>query len=122
MRFTFAFLTAFAIGAACPVPVAAAAPTVEMTWMSIANWYFRIGDKRIVMDGYVTRVPQSLFVPSPVFPKDLYTFTKGPYGVDVPAVTRVKNAMLGADKLDLLLAGHAHFDHTWDTPAWSRLT
>ena len=40
----------------------------------------------------------------------------------MPAITRVKNAMLGADKVDLLLAGHAHWDHSWDTPAWSRLT
>ena len=74
------------------------------------------------MDGYITRVPESLFVASPVFPKDMYTYTKGPYGVDVPAITRVRNAMLGTDKLDLLLAGHAHWDHSWDTPAWSRLT
>ncbi len=56
--------------------------------MSIANWYFKVGDKRILMDGYVTRVPESLFVASPVFPKDMYTFTKAPYGVDVPAITR----------------------------------
>ena len=118
----FALLTAFAMAVTCCVPAAAAPPSVEMTWMSIANWYFKVGDKRIVMDGYITRVPEGLFVPSPVFPKDMYTFTKGPYGVDVPAITRVKNGMLGTDKLDLLLAGHAHWDHSWDTPAWSRLT
>ena len=122
MQSRFALLGTFAIAAACSVPAAAAPPTVEMTWMSIANWYFKVGDKRIVMDGYITRVPENLFVASSVFPKDMYTFTKGPYGVDLPAVTRVKNAMLGADKLDLLLAGHAHWDHSWDTPAWSRLT
>ena len=29
---------------------AADAPDIEMTWMSIANWYFKIGDQRIVMD------------------------------------------------------------------------
>jgi L-ascorbate metabolism protein UlaG (beta-lactamase superfamily) len=122
MEFRFASLAAFAIAACCAVPAAAAPPVVEMTWMSIANWYFKIGDKRIVMDGYITRVPESLFVASPVFPKDKYAFTKGPYGVDQPAVTRVRNAMLGTDKLDLLLAGHAHWDHSWDTPTWSRLT
>ena len=27
--------------------------------------------------------------------------------------------MLGRDKLDLLLVGHSHWDHSWDTPAWS---
>jgi L-ascorbate metabolism protein UlaG (beta-lactamase superfamily) len=122
MQCRFALLAAFALATAWSLPATAAPPTVEMTWMSIANWYFKIGDKRIVMDGYITRVPQTLFVASPVFPKDMYAFTKGPYGVDVPAITRVKNALLGTDQLDLLLVGHAHWDHSWDTPAWSRLT
>jgi hypothetical protein len=100
----------------------AAPPTVEMTWMSIANWYFKIGDKRLVMDGYISRVPENYFVPSSVFPKDLYTYTKGPYGVDTASVAKVHAGMIGKDRVDLLLAGHAHFDHSWDTPAWSRLT
>jgi L-ascorbate metabolism protein UlaG (beta-lactamase superfamily) len=111
-----------AVSMAGALPAVAAPPTVEMTWMSIANWYFKIGDKRIVMDGYITRVPENLFVPSTVFPKDMYTYTKGPYGVDMAAITKVRDAMLGRDKVDLLLAGHAHWDHSWDTPAWSRLT
>ena len=111
-----------ALSAACTTPASAAPPTVEMTWMSIANWYFKIGDKRIVMDGYISRLPESLFIASPVFPKDMYTYTKGPAGVDLAAITKVKDGMLGADKVDLLLAGHAHWDHSWDTPAWSRLT
>jgi L-ascorbate metabolism protein UlaG (beta-lactamase superfamily) len=116
-------LVALALGAACAAPgVNAAPPSVEMTWMSIANWYFRIGDQRIVMDGYITRVPDSNFLPSPVYPKDMYTYTKAPYGVDLPAITKVRDALLGNDKLDLLLVGHSHWDHSWDTPAWSRLT
>src|SRR3954464_15036197 len=92
----------------CAAPALAAPPAVEMTWMSIANWYFKIGDKRIVMDGYITRVPENLFVASSVFPKDMYTYTKGPYGVDTAAIAKVRTAMLGTDKVDLLLAGHAH--------------
>jgi len=115
-------LAAAALALACAVPAAAAPPTVEMTWMSIANWYFKIGDKRIVMDGYISRVPESLFVASSVFPKDMYTYTKGPYGVDTAAIAKVRTAMLGSDRVDLLLAGHAHWDHSWDTPAWSKLT
>jgi len=113
---------ALACAAAIAAPASAAPPTVEMTWMSIANWYFKIGDKRIVMDGYITRVPENLFVASSVFPKDMYTYTKGPYGVDTAAIGKVKSALLGNDKVDLLLAGHAHWDHSWDTPAWSRMT
>jgi len=115
-------LAAAALAIACAAPAHAAPPTVEMTWMSIANWYFKIGDKRIVMDGYITRVPESLFVPSSVFPKDMYTYTKGPYGVDTAAIAKVRTAMLGSDRVDLLLAGHAHWDHSWDTPAWAWLT
>ena len=100
----------------------AAPPTVEMTWMSIANWYFRIGDQRILMDGYITRIPEAQFTASPVYPKDLYTYTTAAYGIDMPSVTKVRDAVLGTDKLDLLLVGHSHWDHSWDTPAWSKLT
>lgn len=102
--------------------VNAAPPSVEMTWMSIANWYFKIGDKRIVMDGYISRLPESLFTASPVYANDLYAYTKEPAGVDIASITKVRDAMLGADKLDLLLVGHSHWDHSWDTPAWARLT
>jgi hypothetical protein len=113
---------ALALSAVFAAPSMAAAPSVEMTWMSIANWYFKIGDTRILMDGYISRVPESLFVASSVFPKDMYTYTKGPASVDVASITRVKDSMLGNEKVDLLLAGHAHWDHSWDTPTWSRMT
>jgi hypothetical protein len=122
MKRNLPFLAAAVLAATFAMPVRAAPPSVEMTWMSIANWYFKIGDKRILMDGYVTRLPESLFAPSQVYANDLYAFTKGPATVDVQAVTKVRDAMLGADKLDLLLVGHSHWDHSWDTPAWSRLT
>jgi hypothetical protein len=111
-----AFATAFSTAAF------AAPPTVEMTWMSIANWYFKIGDKRILMDGYISRLPQSLFTPSPTYANDLYASTKAPANVDVASVTKVRDALLGTDKLDLLLVGHSHWDHSWDTPTWSKLT
>ena len=41
--------------------VSAAPPSVEMTWMSIANWYFKIGETRVLMDGYISRVPEATF-------------------------------------------------------------
>ncbi len=102
--------------------VSAAPPSVEMTWMSIANWYFKIGNTRVLMDGYVSRVPEATFTPSPVFPNDMYTYTKAPYGVDAASVSKVHNVLLGSDKLDLVLVGHSHFDHSWDAPEWSKLT
>ena len=126
MRFKLApfMLAASLTCVSATAPAAPAGPhEVEMTWMSIANWYFKLGDLRIVMDGYITRVPgPPFFVPSPQFPADQFAFTIGPYNVDVPAVTRVKNALPGNGKLDYLLAGHSHFDHSWDTPTWSKLT
>lgn len=96
---------------------------VEMTWMSIANWYFKVGDLRIVMDGYISRVPGApFFIPSPQFPADQFAFTIGPKNVEVENVARVVEALPRRGKLDYLLAGHSHFDHSWDTPTWSNLT
>ena len=62
------------------------------------------------------------FVAPPAYPNDLYAYTREPYGVDLASVTRVRDAVLGNAKLDYLLAGHSHFDHTWDTPTWAKLT
>jgi hypothetical protein len=108
------------------LPAASAAPAgpheVEMTWMSIANWYFKFGDLRVMMDGYITRVPGEQFVASTIYPADRYAYTTGPYNVDVASVERVKNALPGGGKLDYLLTGHSHFDHSWDTPTWAKLT
>ena len=46
---------------AAPFSEAAGPARVEMTWMSIANWYFKANDKKIMMDAYITRVPKSFF-------------------------------------------------------------
>jgi hypothetical protein len=115
-----AISAAFALAA--PIEATAAPTSVEMTWMSIANWYFKIGDKRIMMDAYITRVPEATFFPPPAFPNDLYAYTKAPYGVDLASINKVRDAVVGADKVDYLLIGHSHFDHSWDTPAWSKIT
>jgi L-ascorbate metabolism protein UlaG (beta-lactamase superfamily) len=122
MKRTLIASAAFVMSATIGTPAAAAGPTVEMTWMSIANWYFKIGDKRIMMDAYITRVPESIFVAPPALPNDKYAYTRSPHGIDTASIAKVRDAVLGSDKLDLMLAGHAHFDHTWDTPTWSKLT
>jgi hypothetical protein len=113
---------ALALAATLSAAASAAGTSVEMTWMSIANWYFVIGDKRVMMDAYITRVPEANFYPPPALPKDLYAFTKTPYGIDVASITKVRDAVLGGGKLDVLLVGHSHFDHSWDTPTWSKMT
>ena len=90
---------------------------VDITWMSVTNMYYELGPLRIVTDGYVTRIPRSLF-------------SGGGGGLakarasvpDVAAVTRVMTALGGPSSVNLLLNGHAHFDHSFDTATWSKLT
>src|SRR5712692_4345 len=116
-------LVAIALSSIWITPTLAAPTPVEMTWMSIANWYFKIGDKRIMMDAYITRVPgPPFFYPPPGYPNDQYAYTNTAYGIDMPSISRVREAVLGSNKLDYLLVGHSHFDHSWDTPTWSKMT
>jgi L-ascorbate metabolism protein UlaG (beta-lactamase superfamily) len=91
---------------------------VDMTWMSIANMYYEIGELKILTDGYFSRVPQSEFYGG----GGGLAHTHDPYKPDVAAVTRVMEALGGASSVNLLLTGHSHFDHSFDTATWSRLT
>ena len=117
-------IAAAALGLACVFAgtAQAAPPTVEMTWMSIANWYFKIGDKRILMDGYITRIPETPFTASPVYPNDLYAYTKGLRHRHAVGHQGARCACSAPTSSIYLLVGHSHWDHSWDTPAWSKLT
>jgi hypothetical protein len=118
-------LTALAlalVSSACATSALAQPAKVELTWMSIANWDMNINGKRILMDAYISRLPNSLFVAAPGFPNDLYAFTKAAEKVDVESIKKVRDAEVGSDKVDYLLVGHSHWDHSWDTPTWSKLT
>jgi hypothetical protein len=103
---------------AVTVQVPAGPPFVDMTWMSMANMYYRIGDLGVVTDGYVSRIPQNEFYGG----GGGLANTRNTYKPDVAAVTRVLEALGGPSKVDLLLTGHSHFDHSFDTATWSRLT
>ena len=105
-------------GAATAAPASA-----ELTWMSIANWYFKIGDKRIFMDAYITRIPgPPFFYAPPSIPGDQYAYTQKPATVDLESIHKVGDAVLDKDHLDYMLIGHSHWDHSWDSPTWARLT
>lgn len=87
---------------------------VRLTWMSITNWLFEVGNTRIVMDGYITRIPASAFAP---------VFDTGEFSVpDSAGIQRVIEALGGNKKVDFILTGHSHFDHSFDTAEWAKLT
>ena len=91
---------------------------VDITWMSISNIYYELGPLNIVTDGYITRIPESAFFGG----GGGLASTKTAYKPDVAAVTRVLTALGGPSKVNLLLTGHSHFDHSFDTATWSKLT
>lgn len=99
----------------------ATAPTeVRMTWFGVANWTFKIGDLNIMMDGYMSRIPQNYFSGG----GGGLAVTKAPWPIDRASVDRV-NSVLGSGvggPINLLLTGHSHFDHSFDTPYWAQIT
>jgi len=101
------------------VTASAAGPAfVDITWMSISNMYYEIGALGIVTDGYITRLPQDAFFGG----GGGYAQTRRPFTPDMNAVTRVMNALGGPARVNLLLTGHSHWDHSFDTATWSKLT
>ena len=101
------------------IPAFAAAPRyVDITWFSISNVYYQVGPLNIVTDGYITRIPASAFFGG----GGGLARTRQPYRPDVAGVTRVLAALGGPSKVNLLLTGHSHFDHSFDTATWSKLT
>ncbi len=89
--------------------------TVFLTWMSVTNWLFEVGNTRIVTDGYITRIPEKAF-------SGLGFATAAPAKPDVPAIQRLIAGLGASGKVDFILTGHSHFDHSFDTAAWAKLT
>lgn len=98
--------------------LAAGPEHVDITWMSIANIHYDLGPLQILTDGYISRIPESEFHGG----GGGYAWTRNPHKPDVAAVARLLDAIGGADSIDLLLTGHSHWDHSFDTATWSRLT
>lgn len=80
--------------------------------------YYEIGPLGVLTDGYITRVPQRAFFGG----GGGLANTREPFASDTLAVRRVLNALGGPVRVGLLLVGHSHFDHSLDTPTWSRFT
>jgi hypothetical protein len=113
-RLAIAFAAVWAMA-----PVLAAGPSyVDIAWFSISNVYYQVGSLNIITDGYITRIPAGAFFGG----GGGLAHTHQPYRPDVAGVTRVLNALGGSSKVNLLLTGHSHFDHSFDTATWSKLT
>jgi hypothetical protein len=107
-----------AVTASSTAPGAAAPSSVDITWMSISNVYYDFGSTGVLTDGYISRIPEREFFGGP----SGLAQTRTPQVSDGRAVARVLAALGGPSKVNLLLTGHSHFDHAFDTATWSRLT
>jgi hypothetical protein len=100
-------------------PAGAQGPAfVDITWMSISNVMYELGTFGVLTDGYISRIPQSAFFGG----GGGLAQTRQAYVSDVAAVKRVLMAIGGPSRIALLLTGHSHFDHSFDTATWSKLT
>jgi len=104
--------------ASCLVPIALAGDHVDITWMSIANLHLDFGATRILADGYITRLPQELFFGG----GGGLAQTSRAMRPEATAVQEVFEALGGRRAINLLITGHSHFDHSFDTPVWARLS
>ncbi len=96
----------------------AAPDHVDITWLSIANVHFDAGRNHILADGYISRLPQELFFGG----GGGFANTHRAALPDATAVREVFDAMGGKSSINLILAGHSHWDHTFDTATWVRLS
>jgi hypothetical protein len=91
---------------------------VDLTWMTVTNIFAELGPLNLIIDGYVTRIPKSNFFGGGGGLQN----TKAPNNPDAALVKQVLAALGGPTKVNLLLTGHSHFDHSFDTATWSSLT
>jgi hypothetical protein len=114
-RVRVAALLLAAVAAGCAHP---ALDHVDITWLSIANMHFAMDRQQVLADGYITRLPADLFFGG----GGGFASTRRAMVSDEAAVREVFDAMGGAEAVRLLIAGHSHWDHTFDTATWARLS
>ncbi|MCA1644833.1 MAG: MBL fold metallo-hydrolase, partial [Chloroflexi bacterium] len=118
--FSLVTLVSLVGGVASPAVVAGAQPArqqAQLTWMSIANWLFEVGDTRVVVNGYISRIQESDWGGQGTLGAD---YAKRPMKPEVDNVQRVIDTVGG--KVDYILTGHSNFDHSWDTGVWAKAT
>ena len=118
MMSTFRRLSIIILAIATSASAQAGPDHVDITWMSITNMYYDLGSLGIITDGYFSRIPQSAFYGS----GGGLGRSRAAFKPDVAAVRRVLSALGGPSKVNVLLTGHSHFDHSFDTGTWAHLT
>ena len=93
-------------------------PSVGITWASIANVYLELGPALMLIDGYITRLPGNDFFGG----GSGLAFTHTNYSSDEAAIRGVLTALGGPGRINWLFTGHSHWDHSFDTATWARLT
>lgn len=93
-------------------------PSVVFTWLSNTNWLVETGKVRILLDGWITRIPR----PGRPDIRNPETLSVAPVVPDEAGVRRIVKTLGIKKKLDYILSGHSHFDHSFDTAVWARLT
>ncbi|HEY2900783.1 MAG TPA: MBL fold metallo-hydrolase [Polyangia bacterium] len=101
-----------------PLPPPPGPRSVGITWASIANVYLELGSTAVLINGYITRLPGDDFFGG----GGGLAFTHTNYASDEPAIKSVMAALGGAARVNWLFTGHSHWDHSFDTATWSRLT
>jgi L-ascorbate metabolism protein UlaG (beta-lactamase superfamily) len=99
-----------------PVPLGPL--SVGITWASIANVYLEFGSTSMLIDGYITRLPGSDFFGG----GGGLAFTHSNFSSDETAIGDVLAALGGPPRINWLFTGHSHWDHSFDTATWARLT
>ena len=113
---TALWAAACAGSAPAALPGAARISSVDVTWLSITNLHLRAGTLGVLVDGYVSRIPESTFVQSNLLR------TRAAARPDSALVARVLAAIGGSSAVRVVLSGHSHFDHSFDTAIWAKLT
>ncbi|HXI58707.1 MAG TPA: hypothetical protein VNO55_21720 [Polyangia bacterium] len=91
---------------------------LKMTWFSISNWGLEVGDLNVVIDGYVTRIPADYFSGG----GGQLGLTKKGFPIDKPLVDKMHGVLASKHPVKFLFTGHSHFDHSFDTPYWAKVT
>lgn len=111
------FLRTAAVGAALPVvgatlpatPAAAvSASPVDFRWLGTSGWRMDAGENTVLFDPYVTRFPTGL--------------AAGAFRPDTPLSTSPTEVAAHADRAQLILVSHSHWDHLNDVPYIAKAT